>query len=127
MIKTVNLSMPNYVNKDLARHHHPPLINPQRPPDTYNASIYGQKRQFVIPTITNEKLTPAQLNQCQEFCGFSIIMLDPLTASCKQPSAPFPTPFQPDHGKISNFESINFLTMRPITPQGSCTPTSTPS
>ena len=70
MIKTVDLSMPNYVNKDLARQHHPPLIKPQRPPDTYNAPIYGQKRQFVIPTITNEKLTPAQLKHCQEFCVF---------------------------------------------------------
>ena len=41
-------------------------------------------------------------------------MLKPLTTTCKQPSAPLPPPFQPSHGKISNFESINFLTMRPL-------------
>ena len=69
--KTVDISMPNYVNKALARLHHPPPIKPQHYPHTYNAPIYGHKCQFVIPTITNEKLTPAQLKHCQEFCGFS--------------------------------------------------------
>ena len=39
-------------------------------PLSYNAPIYVQKHQFFIPDITNEKLTPAQLKHCQEFCGF---------------------------------------------------------
>ena len=42
-------------------------------------------------------------------------MIEPLTPPRKQPSAPLPPPFQPSHGKISNFESINLLTMRPLT------------
>ena len=63
--------MPNDVNKDIVRIHHPPPIKPQQKPHPYNAPIYGQKRKFVIPTITNEKLTSAQLNPRQEFCGFS--------------------------------------------------------
>ena len=63
--KNVDISMPNYVNKALARLHHPPPIKPQHYPHTYNAPIYGHKCQFVIPTITNEKLTPAQLKNCQ--------------------------------------------------------------
>ena len=62
--------MPNYVNKALAYLHHPPQIKPQHSPHLYNAPIYGQKRQFFIPTITNEKLTPAQIKHCQQFCGF---------------------------------------------------------
>ena len=107
--------MQNYVNKVLARIHHPPPIKTQHSPHPYNAPIYFQKCKFVIPTITNEKLTPAQLNHCQEFCGFSIIMLEPLTTPCKQPSVPSPTPFQLAHGNISNVKSINFLTMRPLT------------
>ena len=41
------------------------------PPHPYNDPIYDHKRQLVITTITNEKLTPAQLKHCQEFCGFS--------------------------------------------------------
>ena len=71
--------MPNYVSKALARPNNPPPIKPQHSPHPYNAPIYGQKRQFAIPTITNEKLTAAQLNHCQELCGFSIIVLNPLT------------------------------------------------
>ena len=46
---------------------------------------------------------------------YPIIMLEPLKTPCKQTSAPSPPPFQPAHGKISNFESINLLTMRPLT------------
>ena len=107
--------MPNYVNKVLSRLHHPPTIKPQHPPHPYNAPIYVQKHQFVIPTINNGKSTPAQLKHCQEFYGFSIIMLQPLTTPCKQLLAPSPPPFQPSHGKISNSESINFLTVRLLT------------
>ena len=70
--------MPNYVNKDLARLHHPSQIKIKRYPHPYNSPIYGHKRQFVIPTRTNEKLTPDQLKHCQELCGFSIIMIEPL-------------------------------------------------
>ena len=62
--------MQNYVNKDLARLHHPLPIKPQRSPHPYNDPIYGQKHQFFIPTIPNEKLTPAQLKHCQELCCF---------------------------------------------------------
>ena len=42
-------------------------------------------------------------------------MLGPLTTPCKQPSTPSPLPFQLSNVNISNFESINFLTMRPLT------------
>ena len=107
--------MSNYVNKALARLHNPPPIKPQNSPHPYNAPIYGQKHQFAIPNITNEKITYAQLNHCQELCGFSIIMLKSLTTPLKQPSAPSPPPFHPAHKNISNFESINFLTVQPLT------------
>ena len=62
--------MPNYVNKALARLHRLLPIKPQHSPHPYNAPIYGQKRQFFIPNITNGKLAPDQLKYCQEFCGF---------------------------------------------------------
>ena len=68
--KTVDLSMPNHFNNALARLPHYSPIKPQHSSHPYNAPICGQKRQFVIPTITNEKLTPAQLKHCQEFCVF---------------------------------------------------------
>ena len=57
--------MPNYVSKALARPNNPPPIKPQHSPHPYNAPIYGQTCQFVIPTITNKKLTYDQLNHCQ--------------------------------------------------------------
>ena len=63
--------MPNYINKYLACLNHYPPIKPQQPPHPYNTPVYGQKCQFFIPTTTNKKLTPAQLNHCQEVCGFS--------------------------------------------------------
>ena len=53
--------MQNYVKKALARLHHPHPMKTQHYPHPYDATIYGQKRQIFIPTITNEKLTPAQL------------------------------------------------------------------
>ena len=46
---------------------------------------------------------------------FSIIMLEPLTTSCKNLSVPSTPPFLPSHVRISNSESINFLTMQPLT------------
>ena len=73
--------MSNYVNKDLSCLHHPPSIKPQHSPHPYNDPVYGQKRQFIIPTITNKKLFPAQLKQCQELCDLSIIMIAPTTVS----------------------------------------------
>ena len=100
--------MPNYVNKALATLHHYPPIKDQHSPHPYNAPVYGQQRQFFITAITNEKLTPTQLKHCQELCGFSIMMFDPLTTPCKQSLSPLPPPFQTDHGNISNFnESIS--------------------
>ena len=95
--------MPNYFNNAIAHLHHTPPINPQHPPHPYNAPIYGQKRQFFIPTINNEKLTTVQLKHYQELCGFLIIILKPLKKPCKQPSAPSPTTFQPAHVRISDF------------------------
>ena len=65
--------MPSYVSKALARPNHPPPIKPQHSLHPYNAPIYGQKRQFVIPTITNKKLTPAQINHCQALFGFILL------------------------------------------------------
>ena len=70
--------MPNNVNKALVRIHRSPPIKPQHPPHPYNALIYTHKRQFFIPTITNKKLTPAQLKHCQELLFSPISMLGPL-------------------------------------------------
>ena len=53
--------MPNFVNKALALITHPPPIKPQHSPHLYNAPICGHKGQFIIPTITTEKLTTDQL------------------------------------------------------------------
>ena len=86
--------MPNYVNKALATLHHSPPIKDQHSPHPYNTLIHGQKHQFVIPPIINEKLTPTQLKHCQECCGFLVIMLDPLKTPCKQTSASSPPLFQ---------------------------------
>ena len=91
--KTVDISMQNYVNKVLVRLHHPPPIKPHHSHHPYYTPIYGNKCQFVIPTITNEKLTPIQLKHCQECCGFSIIIIDLLTTPWIQTSAPLPNHF----------------------------------
>ena len=91
--KTVNISIPNYVNKALAGLHHSLPIKPQYYPHLYNAPVYSHKCQLIIPTTTNKKLTPAQLKHCRVFCGFSTIMICPLTTPCKQPPAPSPPPF----------------------------------
>ena len=69
--KTINLSMPNYVNKSLSHLHNTTPIKPQHYSHLYNAPICGHTRQFSIPTITNKKLTPAQLKHCQEFCIYN--------------------------------------------------------
>ena len=63
--KTVDTSMPNCVIKALARLNRSPPIKLQHSPHPCNAPVYGQKRQFFIPTITNKKLTPDQLKHCQ--------------------------------------------------------------
>ena len=62
--------MLNYINKDIARLQHSPPIKPQHSPHHYNAPVYGQKYKFFMTTITNKKLTPDQINHCQEFCGY---------------------------------------------------------
>ena len=62
--KTINLSMKNNSNKYLARIHHFPSIKTQHYPHPYNTPVYGQIRQFFIPTTTNKILTPAQLKHC---------------------------------------------------------------
>ena len=107
--------MTNYVNKALACLQHYTPIKTQHYSHLYNAPFYVYKRPFVIPTTTNKKLTPAQLKHCQEFYGFSIIMLKPLTTLCKQPPVPSTSPFQTSHGMILNFKSINLLTIQPLT------------
>ena len=112
--KTIDISMPNYVIKAIARLHYSPPIKPQHYPYPYNDPVYYQKRQFFVPTITNKYWTPSQLKHCEEFCGFSIIMPDPLTTPWKQPSVPSPPPFQPDHGRISNFKSIHLFTIQTL-------------
>ena len=43
-------------------------------------------------------------------------MVNPLTTPFKHPSAPLPPPFWPDHGIMSNFESINLLIMQSLNP-----------
>ena len=63
--KTVYIYVTNYFNKSLASLNHYPPIKPQHNPHTYHATFYYQKREFVIPTITNNKLNPTQLNNCQ--------------------------------------------------------------
>ena len=63
--KNIFISMPNCVNRDIACLYHYHQIKPQHPPNPYNVPVYGQKRQFVIPTITNKKSTPNQLKHCQ--------------------------------------------------------------
>ena len=42
-------------------------------------------------------------------------MLETLTKQCKQLSSPYPPPFQTAHRMISNFKSIHFLNMQPLT------------
>ena len=63
--KTFDISIPNYVSKAIARLHHYLTIKPKHSPRSYNAPVYSHKCQFFISTITNERLTPAQLKHCQ--------------------------------------------------------------
>jgi hypothetical protein len=66
--RTVDLTMPNYVPKALARLRHPAPKRPQHSPHPYSAPVYGQKQQFAKPTCTRQ-LTPTQTKYCQEFTG----------------------------------------------------------
>jgi hypothetical protein len=65
---TVDLTMPKYVSKALARLQHPAPKQPQHSPHPYAAPAYGQKQQFAKP-ISTRHLTPAQTKYCQEFTG----------------------------------------------------------
>jgi hypothetical protein len=66
--KHVDLTMPKYVTKGLARLQHPHPQRPQHSPHPYAAPVYGQKQQYAKP-VTTRQLTPAQTKYCQEFTG----------------------------------------------------------
>jgi hypothetical protein len=67
--QTVDLSMPNYVTKALARLHHPTPNKPQHSPHPYATPVYGQKQQYAKPTPNSCQLTPDKIKFCQEFTG----------------------------------------------------------
>jgi hypothetical protein len=67
--RTVDLSMPDYVTKALARLRHPSPKKPQHSPHPYTTPVYGQKQQYAKPTGATCQLTPAQVKFCQEFTG----------------------------------------------------------
>ena len=66
---TVDLSMPNYVNKALAWLRHPAPKKPQHSPHPYATPVYGQKTKYAKPTGNACQLTPAQVKFCQYFTG----------------------------------------------------------
>jgi hypothetical protein len=68
--RTVQLSMPHYVEKALLRFHHPTPIKPQHSPHQWDAPIYGAKTQFTAPTDPNFKqLTRKEKTYVQEVIG----------------------------------------------------------
>ena len=70
--RTIDVSMPGYVNKHLEELNHPVPSQPQNAPSKYVTPNYGNKQQIVKER--EHTLTPQQQKQIQTVCGMFCIM-----------------------------------------------------
>ena len=66
--RTVELSLPGYINKALQRFRHPPPPRPEHSPHPWLPPNYGKTPQLA-PTTTNTPLAPTDRKWVQEFLG----------------------------------------------------------
>jgi hypothetical protein len=67
--RTVDLSMPNYVEKALQRFNHVAPSAPQDSPHAWSKPVYGASTQFTPPEDTTEPLSPKAVTRLQEIIG----------------------------------------------------------
>lgn len=67
--RTVDLSMPGYVDAALHRFQHPKPTKPEMQPHKHNIPQYGKAVQFVEEDDTTRKLNPAEVTRVQQVVG----------------------------------------------------------
>jgi hypothetical protein len=67
--KTVDSSMPGYINAVLHKYQHPAPTRPEHAPHTWNPPVYGSKTQYVENETTSPALSTKDVNKLQHFTG----------------------------------------------------------
>jgi hypothetical protein len=67
--RTVDLSMPGYISKALARFQHPTPKRPQHSPHSWTPPTYGAAIQYADDPDTSEPLAPSGLKLLQQIIG----------------------------------------------------------
>ena len=67
--RTVNLSMPGYIEKVLHKFQHPPPKQPQHAPSKWARPQYGVKVQLATPADTSQPLPPDDVKRLQKVVG----------------------------------------------------------
>ena len=67
--RTVDLSMPGYIQAALHKYQHPTPTRAQHAPHTWSKPNYGAKQQLTSPEDTSEPLTSAAIKRVQQITG----------------------------------------------------------
>jgi hypothetical protein len=67
--RTVDLSMPGYITKALARFEHPKPSQPQHAPSAWSQPVYSSMPQLTPQTDTSEPLNKSEITRLQEIIG----------------------------------------------------------
>jgi hypothetical protein len=67
--RTVDLSMPVYINAALHKYQHASPARPEHAPHTWNPHVYGAKTQFVENETTSPALSDKDVNKLQQLTG----------------------------------------------------------
>jgi hypothetical protein len=67
--RTVDLSMPGYINAALHKYQHDAPARPEHAPYTWNPPIYDAKTQFVKDETTSPALSDKDVNKLQQLTG----------------------------------------------------------
>jgi hypothetical protein len=67
--RTVDLSMPGYINAALHKYQHAALALPEHAPHTWNQPIYGAKTQYVEDETTSPALSDKDVDKLQQLTG----------------------------------------------------------
>ena len=65
----VNVAMPQYVIKALAKFNHPKTHRPQHAPHCWNKAVYGQRIQYIAPSSQSPKLNKKGQRRVQTIVG----------------------------------------------------------
>lgn len=67
--RTVDISMPTYIDKALARFQHPAPAKPQHSPHAWNKPVYGSKQQLTVDPDIGTPLTTTEVTKLQQIIG----------------------------------------------------------